>query len=347
MNKIINNFCEQQIIDEKGKLRGYVLKNNIVILCFPQRPIVKHVAKIDDIKIAKVDIIKKFFSDNGITLDEKKNYFEVGDYIIPKEKNFYHPLNLLSAQDDSEYKEIYYSKNLAKVLQEYTLFTYSQKPTADYNVPYVIKPDHKYDLKRLDNRLFLEDNDIMYFEKKLIYPSEKIRDYCKTHLITCIRNDEAAVRNVKFLKKIRGRFDFSEEYKKHNFEKIFVDEKMLEEYASSIGPDKTIIHQKFLTISEPYFFQNDEVFDGKLYRIQNFRYDDGFSYERAKKNLLSLKDGHIMGFFTRVNEMDKQKTFYNYHTQEFVHEDKSLAKNFSEPFICFFENRFFLVYNSL
>lgn len=364
--------AKSQIIDPRGKLRGYNLEN-FSIFCEPKRPIPKPInnnfkeSSHSEIKeILEFLKIKKYDQEKDDVGEVSGVFFEHSGskYYIPSkhkgtnlDKNKeYRAFDLRISKKGEEYDDFVYTEKLAHVLREYTLYTFSLFPNEKEELSekdVVIIEDYEYDILELGDRLFyLEEegrNEIMYQwtelreRGRLIFPSQEILDACNTHLKTSLINDRPSVVKLKHAKKIRNRFNKTYDFNIGPAEVVFMNSEAARNYILSLESEKNLgkINRDFLSNTiEPYLFQNPNIFDNRLVIIQNVNNEDGRSYLRSKTIVKKWKKSkENPGYYTQITERsegeggdEKDKKYYNYQTYEGSSEGSFVCLNGTKYF---------------
>jgi hypothetical protein len=177
------------------------------------------------------------------------------------------------------------NRKMAEVLKQYVLYTYANDPENFDETYFVVDKKHVYDIDRLNKKLFMEDNDIIYRTVKgiprIIVPSDETRDRLMSFLKVSLLNDEPGVMEMKNHSVIENYYQTISDFRTTGDQLVFVNKNGLIRWKHEGGRlDKnlTISPIPLPTSVEPYYYRNPSIQKNALMIIQNVQ--DG-SFERS------------------------------------------------------------------
>lgn len=217
------------------------------------------------------------------------------------------------AEGLSELEKYKKSRRIAQFLKEYTLFLYATDPEKFGPKSFIVVPDHKYNLEKLNKRLYIKDNDVMLKNGKLIVPSEEVRNKLMDYLKIEIANDEPGVLSLPSRGTIRNYYQSISDFRPVDNQLIFTSvtgiRRWIEEKlnAKNIGTVSQILLPQ---TKEPYFYRNPNIKRGQLVIIQNV--SDGDISRAKTASLRWLKDKVNIGFDVQPKKNIDQHTYSIY-----------------------------------
>lgn len=202
------------------------------------------------------------------------------------------------------------SKRLAEYLKEYVLYTYAvYTGEGDENLElfaekcFTIKPNHVYDIERLNKRLFKDGNDIIYDPKgRMIVTTDDIKIRLLSYLKVRLLNNRAGVLALSGISSVTNYYQSISDFRKIPNTLVFTSKKGIKRWLDApISNDKNYIALA-LTPEEtdPYFYRSQNIKRGSLFLIQNV--EDG-DISRAKTvSRKWIKDRVNLGYFAKVTK---------------------------------------------
>lgn len=175
------------------------------------------------------------------------------------------------------------ARKVADFLKIYTLYTYALDPESfgDGSKAYVIKPDHIYDIEKLQKRLFKKDNDVMYHKDKLVVLNEEIKTNLMAYLKVSILNDRPGVLALASTTTTDVYYQSVSDFKPSPNQLIFTSKAAVLRWKREIEKTKdNLIVSQILQKSkqDPYFYRNPNLKRNQLVIIQNV---NGGTLEKA------------------------------------------------------------------
>lgn len=207
----------EQYIDNSGKMRmlNFSFKGKGVSLMIPPSPPVD-LPYSSRVYTIKLETALSFIKEHDLTIlfQDLKDQKLKGLWVTKDDKDCYIPVRSskelenveiadysrmrpLLAPEESLLEKYRKSSKVADFLKKYTLYTYSLNPEAFGRKSFIIKPEHEYKIETLNNKLFVEGNDVFYENLKLIVKSKKTRDKLLAYLKVQILNDKQTILNLK------------------------------------------------------------------------------------------------------------------------------------------------------
>jgi hypothetical protein len=225
------------------------------------------------------------------------------------------PFNTKSAplrvNTQSELMEFRRNRKIAEILKQYVLYTYAHYPDDFGENYFVIIQNHHYDIEKLNKRMFIDGNDIMYENGYLIVPSEIVRDKLLAYLKVSLLNDKQGVMNLKNKTIVENYYSTVSDFRNIPDQLVFVnrngllrwkkeqDRNQYSDYGST--NDYEISSMLLPTSSEPYFYKNLHIRKDLLMLVQNVHNGE---WEAAVMVALKWKQNHINIGYKPTNDDD-------------------------------------------
>ncbi len=317
------NLIESQGIDNNGKVYLLNYNNGLSLFVSPSIPLpIKTDKKYNTID---PDDIQKYIKKNkivGVSSDKKGLFIKTTSFdqaYIPLSRPIKGEYKIIDSSiyiedrnQESYLLEMQKNRKIAQYLKEYALFFYSLKGNLDVN-DFVIKKNYEYNYQKLKKKL-LPDTKIMFKHKKLIVPSENVRDRLLYYIKAEILNNILEVENYKNRKLIKGHYQFISDFKSFPEQLIFIEMDdliyWLEKETSEVSENEiTNVLDSDREIA--YFFKDYRINNGKLNIVQNVLDGD---LKRALYVAKEWKDNKINIGYLAPNIKTTIK--YNVHTLE-------------------------------
>lgn len=216
-------------------------------------------------------------------------------------------------------------------LKEYTLYTYSLNPELFSIDSFVIIPNYNYNLDRIGKRIFIEGNDVMYLDNRIIVPSKEIRDKLIQHLEITKLNDRYLVEKYRDRNIISDYYHSLKDFRSKDLQLIFLDTHSLlnwrEKHFSKAH--NTISYKLNTKTEDPYYYINGNI-PGLIVLIQNVQNGElsralnvckewklyrtntqGFNSEPIKDLNIGYKVYYTTGLSREVNIEEDDDDFYS------------------------------------
>ncbi len=326
----------EQYIDEFGKRRAFK-KDDYWFFCEPMFPLP---LEISDFESNSKDAIKWCKKYNPKEHRDTKGEI-MGLYFLVDSTEYYCPIEHsgektafeksyldLREGKDSTYENFIGNKKLATLLKAYALSYYSRHSKLDYK----ISPRHQYDLDDL-KRPYNEESTV-FSDGKLVFPSKKIAESCKSFIKAFMLNDPHIMEKIALKKRpYISSMDISD-YKKYYGQMLIGQDDFFKNFILAGKKERSVKTEFDLTTSEPYHLKNMDYFDGKLLYIQNAYNADSKGYERCFVILREWKNkGVNLGYFSEYENTEEQE-YYDFQKDE---------GKIAESFICKIGETFFCV----
>lgn len=289
---------KSQYIDNYGKCRALnfenfslitsplppfdIVESNNIIYCDPQTA--KKVIKEKKLEI----LFQQKYAYNEISgfwvyVNQKIQQFMVNIFLPTEIMNYvenipYAPSRLYEPINRNELSSLDRNNEALKIsifLKEYTLFTYSLDPEIFSVNSFIIIPNYKYNLDAIGKRIFINKNNVMYKDNKLIVPSEEIRDKLIQHLEITKLNDRYLVENYKYRNIISDYYHSLKDFRSKELQLIFLDTPSIFNWREKHFAKKynTIKFELDLESEDPYYYINENISESLLL-IQNVENGD-------------------------------------------------------------------------
>jgi len=295
---------EGQHIDNHGKTRMIKYKSGLSILTSPIPPLnVKNIPL--DVKPTKSDAVVAFMKANKLkgthaqledthaqlegTHSQLEGKKAIGIWVTSEDNgilfNGYIPMvPVLSsaleklkdappyfldivAKKESVLDRIRNDELVAEYLKQYAIWEYSTKPEG-FEDRFVVVPKHTYEVEELAGRLFKNKNKVMYFQDKLIVPSEEIKKRLVEYVSVVKFNSKVLVETFKHRSELFRAFEVLSDFKFRPGELVMNGR---DEYIEYVRKRQSYNVQLLPneTLTEPYFYRNASIRGGELCMIQN------------------------------------------------------------------------------
>ncbi len=176
------------------------------------------------------------------------------------------------------------SRKIADFLKVYTLYTYALDPEkfGESTKAFVVKPNHIYDIEKLNKRLFAgPKNDVIYSNGKIIVLSQDIATNLLAYLNVALLNDRPGVMALADAATTDVYYRSVIDFRPAPNQLVFMGKASLMRWKREAEKNKNAlavsqILQKRQT--GPYFYRNPKIRRNQLVIIQNV---DGGSLEKA------------------------------------------------------------------
>lgn len=325
-----------QYIDEFGKRRAFK-KDDYWFFCEPTFPLP---LEIDDYESNSKDAIKFCKKYNPIEHYDTKGDI-MGLYFVIDSMEYYCPIEHsgektafeksyldLREGKDSNYEKFIHNKKLATLIKAYSLSYYARHSSLDYT----ISPRHQYDLDDLKKKYSEESS--VFSNGKLVYPSKKIAESCKSFIRALTLNDPYVMEKIAMKKRpYIASMDISD-YKKYYGQMLIGQDDFFKNFILMGKKDRDVKTEFDLVTSEPYHLKNPDYFGGKLLFIQNVYNADGKGYERCLFVLREWKKSKVnLGYFSDYENVDSQE-YYDFQ--------KDIGK-ITDSFVCKIGETYFCI----
>jgi hypothetical protein len=201
--------------------------------------------------------------------------------------------------DKSELTSFQYMRKVAFYLKQYTLYEYSRDPENFGEDNFVIDDTHQYDINQLSKQ-FIPDNKIIYYDGKIIVPSEDIRSRLLNYLQVEKLNDHPGLDQYKNKHIVQNYYNLLSDFRKAENQLIFMKKKMLKKWKvdATEGYHNNIVTYFQPWLKSPYYYRGINIENGSLLLIQNVH--DG-SLERAlevSEKWTKYKDKINLGYYS-------------------------------------------------
>lgn len=197
------------------------------------------------------DFFKGMIIINPIDPIENIN-IEIGEYIDQ---------NIEGRESISEIQKLHNISMLQHILERYTIFTYSTRNNLEKK-DFQIIPDHVYNISRLGKRLYINGNNIMYDNGKLIVQSADIREKLLFYLDSCKLHYPVWVATYKNNTFIDDMYNSIEDFTNHDDQLVFTDNEMLQFWYEKrvVDTGNNVIKLSDFLLNETIFQKNREPF---------------------------------------------------------------------------------------
>jgi hypothetical protein len=163
-------------------------------------------------------------------------------------------------------------RKIAEILKQYVLFTYALNPE-DFDENYFwIDPEHIYDIEKLNKKLYMEGNDIIYRDGYIVVVSEEIRDGLMSFLKVSLLNDTPGVMATANTKIIENYYQIISDFRNIHDQLIFVNKNGLKRWKADMTKSfKGSIISSFPLedAKDPYYYKNLKIRRDNLMIVQN------------------------------------------------------------------------------
>ena len=291
----ISTNCIGQYIDDSGKSRALIYNykgTSLSLVTSPLPPFNIPIIK----KISKVEINQAISFINEMKMEIKEQYIEKdvlkGLWLDSNIKGLYYayipikdetplenvekttetcPISLEGRSALEKYRE---NKKIAVYLKNYTLYMYAIKGELQERDFIVIK-DHVYDIEKLNKRLFIDGNDVMFMKDKLIVPSTNTIRKLLSYLQTNILNNKTSVIDIKYKLTIDEHYQSLSDFRSPENQLVFLNKSGLMKWKET----KDVERLKITGIidyetREPYFYRNPFAIGEQIMIVQNVNKED-------------------------------------------------------------------------
>lgn len=369
--------ASSQYIDDTGKTRMLNFDDlGVSLMVSPIPPLNLEAQQIPDIKECKIKTVLSFIKERGLVItsqdgDEIEKKIQ-GLWVSTKEENsgiYYGYIPILPSdalpnvpfvistkndplRTDSEsaslLEKFKMSKKIADFLKVYTLYTYSLDPEefGDGSNAYVIRPDHTYDIEKLQKRLFKDYNDVMYYKGKLVILNIEMKNNLMAYLKVSILNDKPGVMALAKAATTDVYYQSVSDFKPSPNQLIFTSKagvlrwkREIEKTRDNLNVSQTL--QK--TKQDPYFYRNPAIKRNQLVIVQNVsggtlekaisvsdkwikdRINPGFSVENLAGDVLTKIKKDSLVTYTEGGELSKSGGKIRERHSVILYEDGSYA----------------------
>ncbi len=338
----------EQYIDASGKLRMLNFSYNgkgISLMVPPSPPI--NLPPSNRIYTVKLSTALSFIKDNGLTIDYQDVKDKIKGLWISKEEltNCYIPVRsgqplkdvalsdyskmrpLLEREDsslDSSLEKYKRSEKVAEFLKKYTLYTYSLNPEKFGKKSFVVKENHSYEIESLNNKLFIENNNVFYDDDKLIVTSKRMRDKLMAYLKVCLLNDRPTILNLKNVNTLDEGYKTTADFTPFSNQLIFSDISGIKKWKDEVKRLATTNNVSLTPLPqsmEPYFYRLGKM--DQIVIIQNV--ENGSPELAAKVSYKWLKDKTNKGYYPfESSELPTGISYIAYtNSTEIKHKEKT------------------------
>lgn len=292
-----------QYIDNNGKTRmlNYSLPNGsqISLVVSPVPPVNAPIVAQKDIKLVTLNVALDFMKSKSLLAveqDGNKDEGIQGIWIETKEQNSgiyygYIPLapskkiigNLPFSQrndpirtdspQESELSLFRKNRKIAEILKQYVLHTYALNPEEFDENYFWIDPDHVYDMDKLNKRVYVDGNDVIYRDGYILVNSEEIRDGLMTFLKVSLLNDTPGVMSSLNTKSIENYYQTISDFRNVSDQLIFVNRSGLkrwkQESSKKLTKGPVVSAFPIDDSKDPYYYKNPKIRKDSLMIIQN------------------------------------------------------------------------------
>lgn len=301
-----------QYIDTNGKTRmvNYSINGGQISLCVsPIPPLRVPSINLKDTKTVSVAVAVEFMKIKSLQVVEQDGNKEngiKGIWVETKEQNSgiyygYIPITPtkktignvpFSKRNDpirtnvtqqSELAAFRKNRKIAEILKQYTLFTYAMHPE-DFDENYFwVDPDHVYDVEKLNKRLYVEGNDVIYRDGYILVPSEEVKNGLMSFLKVNLLNDTPGVMAMTNAKTIENYYQTISDFRFQGPEQlIFVNRTGLKRWKYEMvakNKNRRVVSAFPIDNSkDPYYYKNIKIRRDSLMIVQNV---NGGTLERA------------------------------------------------------------------
>ena len=204
-----------------------------------------------------------------------------------------------------------------------------------------VDPDHVYDIDKLNKRLFVEGNDVIYREGYIIVTSEEIKEGLMSFLRVALLNDTPGVMATLNIKTIENYYQTISDFRNVQDQLIFINRSGLkrwkQEYSKKLYKGPVVSAFPIDNIKDPYYYKNPKIRKDHLMIVQNV---SSSTFEQAlsvayKWNTVRINTGwnspvsNIIDdisyvIYTEMGETSKEKKKTN-HSHIFQYENGDYA----------------------
>jgi len=360
-----------QYVDNNGKTRmlNYALSGGVQIslVTSPIPPMDVAIITKKDIKLVPLAVATDFMKSKSLLAveqDGNKDEGIQGIWIETKEQNsgiYYGYIPILPSKkiignipfsqrndpirtdslQQSELTLFRKNRKIAEILKQYVLYTYALNPE-DFDENYFwVDPDHVYDIDKLNKRLFVEGNDVIYREGYIIVTSEEIKEGLMSFLRVALLNDTPGVMATLNIKTIENYYQTISDFRNVQDQLIFINRSGLkrwkQEYSKKLYKGPVVSAFPIDNIKDPYYYKNPKIRKDHLMIVQNV---SSSTFEQAlsvayKWNTVRINTGwnspvsNIIDdisyvIYTEMGETSKEKKKTN-HSHIFQYENGDYA----------------------
>lgn len=187
--------------------------------------------------------------------------------------------SLMAEEGESELNEYRNNKKIAEYLKKYVLFTYARDPESFDEESFVVIPKHKYDITKINKKVYFENNKVMYQNGKMIVTSEEMKKRLMSYLKVELQNNKPDVLSMSDPFPMTSHYQSISDFRSNDSQLIFMSKNGLMKW---IGEGKKsrddIVYSNILPdLKDPYFYRNPKIKNGQLCLIQNVK-DDSLDY---------------------------------------------------------------------
>ncbi len=215
---------------------------------------------------------------------------------------------------------------MAEVLKQYVLYTYANTANREnFNEDYfVVDEQHVYEFEKLNKKLFIDGNDVIYDDGYIIVPSIAVRDGLLYYLKTKLLNDTPGVLAMKDKITMENYYHTVSDFRNVGDQLIFVNKNGLLRWKAesfTLRSDYKVSGYPLETTREPYYYRNPAIRKEFLMIVQNV---EGGEWERALMVALKWRQNRInIGYhasstheindlswiiYTEMGQLDQQVT---------------------------------------
>jgi len=335
-----------QYIDDNGKTRMLNYGDGISLMTSPLPPL--NIEVDNTINKVTLEKAKKFIKERNLKIsmqdgdseirqiqglwvkDEKSNpeiYFgyipiEVSDALpdvifVPEILN-----DPLRTDKSSDLQKMRKNRKIADYLEQYTLFEYAQDPeNFDEETAFVVDKDHKYDIEILGKKL-IKDNNIIYYNGRIIVPSEEIKEKLIGRLKVYLLNDSPGVLKYKDYTVLQNYYKSLSDFRAIPNQLVFLNRLSLIRWKQERIHNKNnskVFDQPNEDMWEPYFYRNTYILNNRMCIIQNV--EDGMLEKALLVGMRWMKDKINIGYTAEnkgvlIDESEIRSLVYTVYTEE-------------------------------
>ena len=168
-------------------------------------------------------------------------------------------------------------RKIANFLMQYTLYEYSKNPKSFGDNDFIIDPTHEYNIETLSS--IFKDNSVIYnSDHRIIVPDEEVKKRLIYFLNTIIKNRPFAIEKYITKKSIEGYYQTISDFASNPNQIIFLNNKSITDWINSL------VHKEYKNNKiqnsinrntiEPYFYSNNNIYNGSPVIIQNVKDHD-------------------------------------------------------------------------
>lgn len=294
-----------QYIDDNGKTRMLTFKFQGKILSFMTSPIPPlDLPNERTISEVPLNVALKFIKEKGLRIvsqDGSKEAGIKGLWIEMKEENpliyyGYIPVEQTDALDgydfaeptkndplrvnpeESDLQKFRKSRKIAEFLKKYTLYTYALNADEfDVEAPtwFVVNPNHAYDIEKLNKKLYVKKNDVIYDSSGyIIVPTQETADKLLSYLRIQLVSNKPGVLALADVKTVEDYYQTVSDFRSSENQLIFTSAESVKRWkkeASRVEGTSNVSQNLLPYASEPYFYKTPKIANGRLHIVQNVK----------------------------------------------------------------------------